>query len=209
MADQQQQKNKARKKNSPSRREKNKQRAEEWRSKNGMDATATTTTSDKSPPKKWHKWIQWVKGVSSPIEQESSHQKAHEQGRTSIEEKKATTPAPPNKLYADLEDAYRLSTLENPKTLSTALRVLVRELHPHGRTIAFPTSQMVDNIELQSKNIPSDTTELEELVRKTACRRGQVLDLEKEYVVFVRHHGREVFDPSQPWPKCYMRTHHP
>ena len=115
----------------------------------------------------------------------------------------------PSNIYANLEDAMKLAQLEEPGTLTTALRHLVRFLHKKGDSITFTQIDMVDKIILKTKNLPTDTNKLFQLVSRVFTRRGESLDVQEIYEQFVRAHGRIAFDPSQKWPLCYIHSFHP
>jgi hypothetical protein len=111
--------------------------------------------------------------------------------------------------YQELEDAMRMSRLEDHHTLMAALRLLVRRTHPKGKTICFPIPEAADDLALGCKGLPKDIKELEQLTRKAFQRRDRELDLESVYKDFVRAHGRMTFDPTKVWPNSRVNIKDP
>ena len=159
--------------------------------------------------------IKWVKGTT--INPRESRSTGPLKERRNLEAQ--TPPITPTQetqvkedvaqMYANLEESYKLSRVEQPTILRTALRYLIRHRHPRGRKISFPDSEAFDRMILSSANLPAEPKTLESLVRKTYARRGQALVLQEVYEDSVRCHGRTAFDPSRPWPSCYFQTHEP
>ena len=115
----------------------------------------------------------------------------------------------PGSIYRDLDSALQLSYLEEPRTLTMALRHLVRYNHEKGKTITFPQIETVDRIVLKTKNLPTNPIDLLELVKRVFERRGEILNMEEVYAQCVKTHGRTTFDPRQNWPQCYVHTFSP
>ena len=115
----------------------------------------------------------------------------------------------PTNIYQNLEHALKLSYLEEPGTLTLALRHIVRNVHEKGTTITFTQIEAVDRIALRSRNLPTDSSELLKLVNLVFERRGETLNIMNVYDQFVRAHGRTTFDPRQKWPLCNIHTYHP
>lgn len=115
----------------------------------------------------------------------------------------------PTDIYKNFEVNLRLSRLEEEKTLTIALRHIVRNIHPKGRTITFPSLEAVDRIQLKSNNLPTDAYQLKSLVDQVFERREEVYDIEEIYQQFAMNHGRITIDPKQSWPNCQLYTKHP
>lgn len=112
-------------------------------------------------------------------------------------------------IYNNIELTMRLSRLEERNNLTTALRNVVRSLHPKGKDITFNCPAAVDRIDLKSVNLPTEPTELYNLLNKVFVRRGEELDLEEVYRDFVKSHGRVTFDQRKEWPLSHIHTFHP
>lgn len=108
-----------------------------------------------------------------------------------------------------LEENMRLSRLENRDTFQTALRLVTRLGNSMGQTICFPTTEQTDRLILKSVNLPTNLTELTELLRKACARRGETLILENVYKDLARAHGRVYFDEKQKGHKCFVYVRHP
>ena len=115
----------------------------------------------------------------------------------------------PANIYYNFEDAMKLANLEEPQTLNTALRHLIRTINEKGESITFPQVGAVDKIYLKSKNLPTEPNKLKQLVIRIFKRRDEDLDFNEIYSQFVKAHGRIVFDPRQNWPKCYVHSFQP
>lgn len=105
--------------------------------------------------------------------------------------------------YAMMEDAIRLSRLEEPKNFLAALRLIVRQQHPSGNRVLFPVPEILDRLQLRCDCLPTEAGELRAIVEKVLSRRDEQFDLEAVYQDFVKSHGRCAFEPSKPWPECY------
>lgn len=62
------------------------------------------------------------------------------------------------------ENRYILTVLEEPQTLTAALKRLVRKLHDDGGRIKFPVPDAVDEITLKRHDPTIDPKDLIELV---------------------------------------------
>ncbi|KAK9747523.1 hypothetical protein QE152_g5282 [Popillia japonica] len=102
-----------------------------------------------------------------------------------------------------------LRRLEEVPILTAALRQVVRNSHPNGRSITFPCPEAVDRITLKSTGIPTEHEELLELLQRAFERRDETLDLQETYNDFVRTHGRLAFDHTQKCPHSAIHTRHP
>lgn len=96
--------------------------------------------------------------------------------RTSTDKPNANTRLPLELMYINIENAMRLSRLEEEKNLLAALRHLVRCLHEGGRNIAFPFPEAIDRIQVRCSNIPTDPQELQRLVNLVFQRREETLN---------------------------------
>ncbi|KAG5870368.1 hypothetical protein JTB14_016135 [Gonioctena quinquepunctata] len=103
----------------------------------------------------------------------------------------------------------KLSRLEEPKILITALRHYVRHKHTKGDKVTFPVPGAVDRIQLKCYNIPTEVDELEGLLKQVFSRRNEVLDLEELYRDFALTHGRIAFDHTKSWPLCHIHLRSP
>lgn len=138
------------------------------------------------------------------IEQEKTNMPTASAGRA----KEKDTPNP-NIIYKNLEHNMKLSRLEEPTTLTLALRHITRQLHPNGGRITFPVPASVDKIQLRCNNLPTEGKELLNLVEQVFKRRQEDLDIEELYKDFVKTHGRITIDPKQQWPQSHIHTRHP
>lgn len=111
--------------------------------------------------------------------------------------------------YESVEYDMRLTRLEEPKLLTTALRHLIRTSHPKGGYITFPVPEAVDRIQLKCACLPTDAVQLKELTERVFQRREETLDLENLYNDFVKTHGRNTHDFTQKWPMSHIHTRHP
>lgn len=135
--------------------------------------------------------------------------KREEQRRSDEEERETPRGIDPTPIYENFELKLRLSRLEDEKLLTTALKHLVRHLHPKGETITFPTLEEVDKITLKSSNLPTNPIDLKKLVDQVFDRRDEQYDLETTYKQFAKIHGRITYDPKQSWPGCQIHSRHP
>lgn len=115
----------------------------------------------------------------------------------------------PTKIYQDFELTLQLSRLEETSILTTALRHIVRLKSEKGNTITFPTLEAVDRIQLKSSNLPTNPSQLLELVKKVFDRRGESLEVGAIYKQFVAAHGRIAFNYQEKWPHSHIHTYHP
>lgn len=115
----------------------------------------------------------------------------------------------PTKIYQKIEIDMRLSRLEDPSILITALRHITRKNHINGNKIAFPVPEAVDRVSLRCHSLPTAPEELRNLVENVFARRNEILDMEETYANFVLTHGRMAFDSSQKWPHCHIMVRHP
>lgn len=102
-----------------------------------------------------------------------------------------------------------MARLEDEKTLTIALRHIVRLLHPGGEKVCFNVPEMVDRMQLSCRSLPVERGELRSLVGRAFGRRGLVLDMESLYRDFVKSNGRLTMDPSRPYPECQGWSRHP
>jgi len=93
--------------------------------------------------------------------------------------------------------------------LTAALRIIVRNLHPSGKTIAFPIIEEVDKINLRANGITSDPQDLLTLIDKVFERRNESFHTNNVYRQFVMAYGRIVFIPAEKFPACYVHTRQP
>ncbi|KAG5864208.1 hypothetical protein JTB14_010016 [Gonioctena quinquepunctata] len=114
-----------------------------------------------------------------------------------------------NEIYANIEVNMKLSRLEEPKILITALRHYVRNKHIKGNKVTFPVPGAVDQIQLKCYNIPTHIDELEGLLKQVFSRWNEVLDLEELYRDFAITHGRIAFDHTKSWPLCHIHIRSP
>ena len=115
----------------------------------------------------------------------------------------------PRSLYTTLQLDYNLSRLEETNTLTAALRVIIRNIHPQGKSITFPIIEEVDRINLKSDGITSDPGDLLKLVDKVFERRNETFRLNSVYRQFVMAYGRIAFNPAEKFPACYVYTRQP
>lgn len=112
--------------------------------------------------------------------------------------------------YDDTEQRMLFARLEDPKTLSVALRHIVRCLHENGQKIAFPIPEAHDRLSLRSVGLPTVPEQLLELVRRSFTRRNEEeFKIQPVYADFVKAHGRLSFDPKKSYPECYTTTRAP
>lgn len=144
-------------------------------------------------------------------DRKEEREEASEEKPDEGEEKRITSASTPNPavFYGTLEGSYRLSRLEEPGTLTTALRHLTRMKHPKGYKICFNVLEEVDRVRLRQEDLPTDPDQLQELVGKAMARRGETLDPGRVYNQFVMIHGRIGMDASQAYPACYFHTRQP
>lgn len=90
----------------------------------------------------------------------------------------------------------RLARLEEPDVLITALRHLVRKVHPNGSRITFPVPEAEDRIQVKRVNVPTDPVELQKLLETVFKRRRETLNMNELNNDFVKTHGRLTFDMS-------------
>lgn len=121
-----------------------------------------------------------------------------------VKERRVSLTEDPSEIYRKIEIDARLTRLEDPAILTTALRHLTRHLHQNGSKIAFPVLEAVDRIHLRSHCLPTDSQQLRELVERVFVRREESLNLSEIYNQFVLAHGRLVFDSSKQWPQCHQ-----
>lgn len=146
------------------------------------------------------------------VDKHSEKKEEEEKARTSqptTDAGKEETLTPISKVYENFEINMRLSRLEEEKTLTTALRHIVRNTHEKGRTITFPTLEEVDRIQLKGNNLPTDPKELTTLIDQVFKRRGEIYSIEQIYRQFVMIHGRITFDSKLNWPASHIYTRHP
>lgn len=129
--------------------------------------------------------------------------------KKSLKNKANDSKIDPNQIYENFELNLRLSRLEEERHLTMALRHLVRNMHPNGNKITFPTLAEVDRIQLRCINLPTDPDTLKSLIDQVYDRRGETYDLESIYRQFVMTYGRIVIDPKQNWPNSHIHTRHP
>ncbi|KAJ8935311.1 hypothetical protein NQ318_019479 [Aromia moschata] len=171
-------------------------------------------TGEERPKDRWLKRfsIKWIKGttlnaekaeegLAAPIQEEDTGRTGHEPTPGAVPDPKALNEA--------VEEAMRLSRLEEPATLTTALRHMTRLLHPGGKNISFPVPEAVDRTQLRCCNLPTDPHELKRLVERAFERREESISMENLYRDFVKSHGRVAMDPSKPWAQCYVHTRQP
>lgn len=113
----------------------------------------------------------------------------------------------PRLIYEETEHRMRLSRLEEPCNLISALRQLVRKQHAEGSRVLFPVPEACDRIRLRSVGLPTDPEDLWQLTQLAFTRRHETLDLDEVYGDFVKVHGTVVFNPRENWPHCYSVTH--
>jgi len=99
--------------------------------------------------------------------------------------------------------------LEEPLLLAAALRTVVRNIHPNGKTITFPIIDEVDTVNLRSNGIITDPQKLLYLIDKVFERRDESLHLNNTYSQFVMAYGRTVFIPTEKFPACYVNLRQP
>lgn len=190
-----------RKRSSPARRRRNQRRAEEWRRKKAgrsPNNPSGSVVSLRRIPR-----LQWVRGpilTFNPPKEEPL--------KPNVKTKTAKD-TDPERIYKDLEINMKLARLEEPTTLTLALRHLIRQLHPSGRNITFPVPDTVDRIQLRCANLPTATGDLRVLVEQVFSRRQEVLNFDDLYRDFVMSYGRVTSDLTKPWPLCYAHTRHP
>lgn len=114
-----------------------------------------------------------------------------------------------NTFYENLNLNYNLAKLEEPLMLTAALRIIVRNLHPSGKTITFPIIEEVDKINLRANGITSDPQDLLTLIDKVFERRNESFHTNNVYRQFVMAYGRIVFIPAEKYPACYVHTRQP
>lgn len=115
----------------------------------------------------------------------------------------------PNKFYEDLHLNYNLSKLEEPQMLTAALRIVVRNIHLQGKSITFPIIEEVDKISLRANGITTDPKDLLKLIDKVFERRKESFQMNNVYRQFVMAYGRNVFNPVEKFPACYVHTRQP
>lgn len=111
--------------------------------------------------------------------------------------------------YENTEISMKLARLEDPKTLIMALRHIVRKTHPNGNKITFPVPDAVDRLQLKCQCLPTEETELLDLLKQVYKRRDEELDINEVYRDFVMTHGRITVDFTQKWPNSHLHTRHP
>ena len=114
----------------------------------------------------------------------------------------------PVEVYDNIENSMRLSRLEERNNLTTALRHIVRHLHPKGQSITFGSPEAVDRLELRTVNLPTDPKILFNLIQQVYKRREEEIILEQLYVDFVKSHGRITLDSRKEWPNSHVHTYH-
>lgn len=132
----------------------------------------------------------------NPLFEESDSDDHHEEGMD------------PTPVYDEFELMLKLSRLEERDTHLAALRHLVRKVHENGEKITFPIPDAVDRMDLRTKNLPTETTELKRLMEAAYNRRGETFDIDEVYKDFVLSYGRIAFDASQAFPHCYVHIRH-
>lgn len=133
-----------------------------------------------------------------------------EEDREQKEEyEEAATQGDPTEIYKNFEINMQLSRLEEERTLTTALRHVIRNTHLKGKTITFPTIEAVDRIQLRTCNLPTDAIKLKELIDLVFKRREEICDTDEIYRQFVMTYGRITLDPKQSWPNNQLHTRHP
>lgn len=204
---------------SPSRVRRNLRRAMEWRKKKEerreetpkeeVPGPSTRTCTETKPSEHTStaktkniagKFVRWIKG-------ETLHVKSTQDPLSTTA--KDTIEGNPKALYETMETNMRLTRLEEAATLTTALRHLVRHIHPRGKQIGFPVPGAVDRIQLKCCNLPTDPEELRKLIEMVFRRREEPLDIDELYRDFAITHGRIITDMTQPYPACYGYTRHP
>ena len=141
---------------------------------------------------------------AAPLIENAEDSNMHDQ-----EQKSSLSQDPIREMYDNIENTMRLSRLEEKANLTTALRHIVRSIHPKGKSITFSSPEAVDRLELKSVNLPTNSDELWELINKAFHRRGENIDLERVYGDFVMSHGRITLDPKKEWPHSHIHTYHP
>lgn len=111
--------------------------------------------------------------------------------------------------YENTELSMKLARLEEPKILITALRHIVRKTHPNGNRVTFPVPEAVDRLQLKCNCLPTNETELLDLLKQVYKRRDESLDIDEVYKDFVMTHGRITIDYTQKWPNSHLHTRHP
>lgn len=183
-------------------------------SENQQLSISKKTTRHKPPSRKLRdrmRWISFFKFKSKvSADSESCLQETPVEKEVVVE----SSPKPiknlePQELYRNIEHNMRLSRLEEAHTLITALRHLVRTMHPKGRKITYSVPEAVDRIQLKSSNIPTDPLQLKSLVDEVFKRRDETYSLDELYEQDVMSHGRITFDPAAKWPASHIHTRHP
>ena len=81
-------------------------------------------------------------------------------------------------MYENMEKAMKFARLEEPPTMTMALRHVVRKLHEKGDTIMLLKIDCVDRITLRTQNLPSSLGELLELIKYVYERRHELYEVE-------------------------------
>jgi len=111
--------------------------------------------------------------------------------------------------YNTMQLDYNLSRMEEPNILTAAMRIIVRNIHPHGKAITFPIIEEVDRINLRANGITTDPKDLLELIDRVFERREEDFQLNNVYRQFVMAYGRIAFNPAEKFPACYVYTRQP
>lgn len=88
-----------------------------------------------------------------------------------------------------------------------ALTHVARWCLPEGKTIRYPTPDSMVRLMLASNMLPTNPTELLELLYTLYERRGIIFSLTSTIKDLSRAHGHTVFVHTESWPKCYHQTH--
>jgi len=115
----------------------------------------------------------------------------------------------PNVFYEHLNKEYIMSRLEEPSLLVAAFRIVVRNIHPNGKTITFPIIEEVDRINLRANGITTDPKNLLDLIDKVFERRDESFQLNSIYRQFVMAYGRIIFNPVEKFPACCIHLRQP
>lgn len=68
-------------------------------------------------------------------------------------------------LYSGIDMKMRFRRLEEVPILTSGLRQLIKSIHPKGDTITFPCPEAVDRMHLKNNGLPTESTEVNELLR--------------------------------------------
>lgn len=100
-----------------------------------------------------------------------------------------------------------LSRAEDEKTMTNILQLYLIHKKEEARQLRWPIHHSVIEVGLTGIGIPTDPDGLEEFIKEIEKRRNIKFDIDE----LLRHnrqlHGKVLFNPEVPYPKCYSLSY--